>query len=219
MVLCNVQSAGRGRLGRSWNADAGSLCTSIVLRPAISPVQAPLLTLISGLAVAYAIREVTGITSDLGIKWPNDVILEGRKVCGILTELSTEMERVGYVIVGIGINVNNSEFPEELKDKAGSLLTLTGKSYSRAKLATALINQLMRLYTLFKEQGFSAVRDEYNSLCLNIGKVCESADGKYKGECLGINDEGRLELKSADGSVEKIFSGEVSLRLADGRYI
>lgn len=218
MVTCCLQNGGRGRLGRQWKADNKSVCTSIVLRPDITPVYAPMITLIAGLATAKAINEVCNINA--GIKWPNDVVAEGRKLVGILTEMSAEMEKIKYVVVGIGINVNNEVFADEIKDKASSLYILTGKKQSRRDIAAALIKQLMELYNLYIDKGFAAISDEYNRLCLNRGKYVKTVGSlEISGLCKGVDDEGRLIIETADGKIEKVFTGEVSLRLSDNSYI
>ncbi len=218
LVVSEYQSKGKGRLGRAWSSEpSAGLYMSIVLKPEISPSEAPQLTLIAGMAVTKAIRSITGLK--VGIKWPNDVVINGKKLCGILTEMSAEIDRIKYVVTGIGVNINNSSFDAELKNKATSIYIETGKSYKRSVFADTIVNELMGYYDIFCKKGFSGLRDEYNKYCLNKGKIVRTT-GKnaIKGKALGVNDRGEL-LIETDTSIVPVLSGEVSLRLENNKYI
>ena len=216
VIVSDYQSGGKGRLGRSWSSDrAKDLYMSIVLKPDISPMEAPQLTLIAGIAVAKAVKSITGL--DAGIKWPNDVIVNGKKLCGILTEMSAEIERIRYVVTGV--NINRESFEGELKDKAASIYTETGQKYRRSIFIDEIVSELMKYYRLYCKSGFSAVKEDYNSLCINIGRIVRTTGNKaIKGKALGVNDNGEL-LIETETSIVPVLSGEVSLRLEDNKYI
>ena len=169
---------------------------SLLLRPEFQPVKAPMLTLVMALAVARALRERTGV--DVQIKWPNDLVVQGRKICGILTEMSTEMTWINYVVIGIGINVNQNEFPEELKDCASSLKMETGRRFRRSHLIAAVMEHFEMYYELLVNKGRQV-------------KILEPGN-HYEAYALGINDTGELIVEKEDGSVQNIFAGEVSVR-------
>lgn len=214
LYVAESQSAGRGRRGRRWESPEGeSIYMSLLLRPEFPPVKAPMLTLVMALAVARALRERTGV--DVQIKWPNDLVVQGRKICGILTEMSTEMTWINYVVIGIGINVNQNEFPEELKDCASSLKMETGRRFRRSHLIAAVMEHFEMYYEQFLQEGsLAGFRKEYNELLVNKGrqvKILEPGN-HYEAYALGINDTGELIVEKEDGSVQNIFAGEVSVR-------
>lgn len=218
LVVCDYQTKGKGRLGRSWISEkSAGLYMSVVLRPKIMPFEAPQLTLVAGIACAKVLKNITGL--DCNIKWPNDIIVNGKKIVGILTEMSAEMESVRYVVVGIGININNEKFDDEIKDKASSLYLLTGRKFRRSEMADSVMSELTKLYKIYCEKGFESLYEEYNSLCINIGmEVKTLGKREITGTALGINNKGELVIKTEAGT-ENILSGEVSLRLKDNRYI
>lgn len=214
LYVAESQSAGRGRRGRRWESPAGeSIYMSLLLRPEFPPVKAPMLTLVMALAVARALREQTGV--DVQIKWPNDLVVQGRKICGILTEMSIEMTWINYVVIGIGINVNQNEFPEELKDCASSLKMETGRRFRRSHLIAAVMEYFEMYYEQFLQEGsLAGLRKEYNELLVNKDrqvKILEPGN-HYEAYALGINDTGELIVEKEDGSVQNIFAGEVSVR-------
>lgn len=214
LYVAESQSAGRGRRGKSWESPAGeSIYMSLLLRPELPPVKAPMLTLVMALAVARTIREQTG--AEALIKWPNDIVVQGRKICGILTEMSTEMTWINYVVIGIGINVNQNEFPEELKDCASSLKMETGRRFRRSHLIAAVMEHFEMYYEQFLQEGsLAGFRKEYNELLVNKDrqvKILEPGN-HYEAYALGINDTGELIVEKEDGSVQNIFAGEVSVR-------
>ena len=215
LAVAERQSAGRGRRGRAWEAPAGSgIWMSLLLRPDIPPVQASVLTLLAGLAISEAIEKETGLQA--GIKWPNDVLIGGRKLVGILTEMDCDMERIHSVTLGIGINVQTEVFSEELKEIATSLFLESGKRFDRAALTGAVLEGFTELYEVFVSAGgsFAPFRERYCRRCLNIGKeVLVLGTEPYTADALDITPEGELLVRRKDtGKTEVVFSGEVSIR-------
>lgn len=214
LVVAEEQTGGKGRRGRSWTASRGAnIMMTLLLRPKIRPEHASRLTLLMAMAVAEGIQKVTGLPA--GIKWPNDVIVGGKKVCGILTELSAEIDYVNYVVIGAGINVNQEHFPEELSRVAGSLCQETGEHISRPELAAAVLLELERLYEIFlKTEDLVELYESYNLRCVNIGHEIQVLEpGKeYTGTTDGINARGELVVRKADGTVTEVYAGEVSVR-------
>lgn len=214
LVTAEHQTAGRGRFGRSWVDTSGAnIAMSLLLRPEIKPAAASVLTLMSALSVRDAIAEETGI--DTRIKWPNDIVAEGRKVCGILTEMSSDMDGIRYVVVGIGINVNNRSFPGELERSAVSLYQLSGREFYRGSLAASVMKWIEYYYEIFMEtKSFAGLMDNYNRRLVNVNRgVKVHGPGEvYTGTALGINAEGELLVETADGKVKNVSSGEVSVR-------
>ncbi len=213
LVVALEQSGGKGRRGRSWVSERGAgVWMSLMIRPDILPECASMLTLVAAMAVEAGIRQAAGIEGR--IKWPNDVVLDGKKVCGILTEMSTEMESIHYVVVGIGINVGAREFPEEIRDVATSLCLYTGKDVRRAVLAAAVTDAWEIYYEKFlKTMDLSLLAEEYNRNLVNIGREVRvmAPEGAYSGISHGINDRGEL-LVETEGKIKNVISGEVSVR-------
>ena len=214
LVVADCQQSGRGRLGRVWTSPAGcGLWMSMVLKPAFSAQQASMVTLVTAMAVMDAIEEVSGV--QVQIKWPNDLVVQGRKVCGILTEMSMEEGRISFIVPGIGINVNNDHFPEELSEKAISLAMLTGSTLSRAALAGAVCRSFEKYYADFLEHGnLAGMMDAYNERLVNRNQQVVISDGAGSFKCLseGIDETGALLVQREDGRKEAISSGEVSVR-------
>jgi BirA family biotin operon repressor/biotin-[acetyl-CoA-carboxylase] ligase len=212
-VLAEQQTAGRGRLGRSWVSPARlNLYASVVLRPAIPPLEVPRLTLVAGVVVADAIRATAPV--DARIKWPNDVLIGGRKVAGVLTELEAEAERVRFVIVGIGVNLNAGcdDFPPELQSKATSIALASGAAVDRVAFAARLLGGLDAAYALFLHRGFAALRHRYEELhCLTGCDVAIDGTPPLTGTVRGVDDAGALLVEHA-GEVQRVVSGEVTLR-------
>jgi BirA family biotin operon repressor/biotin-[acetyl-CoA-carboxylase] ligase len=212
VVVAESQTAGRGRLGRQWHSPPGcNLYCSIVLRPPLAPAAVPALALVVGLAVADAVQEVTGGRATL--KWPNDVLLAGRKVAGILTELDAEVERVHHVIVGIGVNVNTDDFPPELAAKATSLRLAAGRPVARALFTAGLLAALEARYRRFLADGFAAMRSEWEACAALTGKEVRvtAPEGEVAGRVLGVDDDGALRLAGPHGEL-RVVAGEVSTR-------
>lgn len=218
VVVADMQTAGRGRRGRNWTSPHGTgVFFTILLKPQIDPSHAPMLTLVKALATAKGIREVTGL--DAKIKWPNDIVVNGKKVVGILTEMSAQVDYINHIVVGTGINVHQMEFPEEIAKTATSLdleLQREGKKIeiSRAKLLGNVLEQFEHYYEIYlKTQDLSALMEEYNSLLVNCQCQVRVLDplGEFDGKALGINSEGELLVEKEDAIV-KVSSGEVSVR-------
>lgn len=214
LIVAERQYAGKGRRGRSWVSPAGAgIWMSMILRPDIAPSKASMLTLVAALGVCEGLRRAANLSTE--IKWPNDLVLNKKKICGILTEMSTEMESIQYVVVGIGINVNIEEFPEELSRTATSLYLETKVKYKRAPLIGAVTACLEEYYRKFLAAGdLSALKEDYeNLLAGRNGQVAVLApSGTYQGICRGINREGELLVERESGEIARVLSGEVSVR-------
>ena len=214
LVVSDRQDGGKGRRGRSWASPSGvGIWMSLILRPEIAPSSASMLTLAAALAVREGIQEETGL-SPL-IKWPNDLVLNGKKICGILTEMSTELMEIQYVITGIGINVNQREFPPEIRDTATSLSLEAGRSFRRSSLIAAILKAFEKDYEAFLKTGdLSLLLEEYNACLVNRGKeVCIlDPSGEYRAVAEGIDENGSLLVTLPDGTRREIISGEVSVR-------
>lgn len=214
LVVTDSQEAGRGRRGRSWACEKGTaLAMSFVLKPKLRSEKLSMLTLIAAVAVSRAVETVAGLSNE--IKWPNDIVIHGRKVCGILTEMSTQEDYVNHVVVGIGVNVNASQFPEEIQDMAGSLFTEGGKKIKRARLLAAILEEFEKLYEQFEQtENLSFMQEEYNQKLVSMGKEIKvvSYDGERRGRSGGINEAGELYVTFEDGTQELVCSGEVSVR-------
>lgn len=214
LVIAEQQTGGKGRRGRRWESPAGSsIYMSILLRPEIQPNQAPMLTLVMAQSVAEAIRGVTN--QEALIKWPNDIVVNGKKVCGILTEMSTEIQWINHVVIGVGINVNIESFPEELEETATSLYLESGKRQRRAPLIAEVMKQFERYYNQFIQTGdLSGMQEEYNRLLVNRDREVRVLEPghEYNGRAAGINETGELLIRTGDGQIRKVYAGEVSVR-------
>lgn len=214
LVLAEEQECGKGRRGRSWMTVHGSaVAMSLIVRPDILPARASMLTLVMGMAVALACRECCGV--EAMIKWPNDVVANGKKICGILTEMSSEIDYIRYIVIGAGINTHVENFPQELADTAVSLHELTGKVPDRARLIAACLKHFERYYGVFLQtQDFTGLRETYNGMLAGIkeGVRVLEPSGEYTGISEGINEMGELLVKRENGTVERVYAGEVSVR-------
>lgn len=214
LVVAEKQTAGRGRRGKVWESPLGTgIWMSLVLRPQIMPAEASVLTLLCGLATAEAIEAETGLSA--GIKWPNDILINGKKAVGILTEMDCEMSQVHFVIPGIGINVNTASFPPEIVDIATSLYLECGKTVSRRRLVHKVLERLEEHYETFLRTGsFTAMLEDYRKHCITLGKEVHVLGREpFFAEALDITPEGELLVRRADnGKEEVVFSGEVSIR-------
>lgn len=214
LVVAEQQTAGRGRRGRGWESPAGSsIYMSLLLRPEFLPNKAPMLTIVMAYSVATALREQTGL--DFRIKWPNDIVLNGKKVVGILTEMSTEIEYINHVVIGVGINVNTEAFPEEICATATSIRRESGKTWRRAELIAAILRQFEVQYERFvKEEDLAYLREAYDAILVNCNRevrILGEKDG-YRAVALGIDDQGELLVRKEDGTVTSVYAGEVSVR-------
>lgn len=214
VVVAEKQTAGKGRRGRSWDSPEGTnLHFSILLRPNVEPENAPMLTLVMAYSVAQVIREEEKLP--IQIKWPNDLVCSGKKLCGILTEMHLSGRQIEDVVVGVGINVNTAGFPDDLKDKATSLFMEKAEKVDRGLLLNSILEEFQKWYGYFlKEQNLSFMKEAYNRMLVNGNReVLVMEPGKeYQAEALGINEQGELLVKKQDGSVETVFAGEVSVR-------
>jgi len=211
-VIAETQTGGRGRMGRAWASPPGGVYLSLILRPDIKPSEALRFPLIAGVAVAEAIERLTGLNPKL--KWPNDIIVAGRKAGGILLEMSAEMDRINYIVIGMGINVNSerAHFPEEIAGLATSLREECGKEVSRVRLVQEMLAQLESLYQDFQASGFEPIRERWKAISNTIGaRVSISSGGEQvEGEAIDIDGDGALILRKAKGVIEKIIAGDVS---------
>ena len=212
VVVAETQTAGRGRRGRPWVSPPGkNLYLSVVLRPELAPVQASELTLVASLAVCDALRQA-GV--DAGIKWPNDLVASGKKIAGILTELAAEPERVHWVVVGVGVNVNAraEDFPEELRREATSVLLERGAPAPRALFAAACLTALEGWVDRHADEGFGVVRDAWRERSVTLGReVLVRTDGReIRGTAEDIDDQGALLVRGPEGR-ERILVGDVAL--------
>lgn len=214
VVFAESQTKGRGRLGRVWTSPTRKgLWFSILLRPDLRPQETTQLTVAAATALWRAIHEETGLAPE--IKWPNDILIRGRKVVGILTELSAEVDRVKHVTLGVGVDVNltANEFPVELRKIATSLRIESGELVSRADLATTILRELDRDYARVCAGKFSEVADEWEEHCSTIGQrvVISMGDRRLRGRAESLDDDGALRLRTEHGRLERIIGGDVTL--------
>jgi BirA family biotin operon repressor/biotin-[acetyl-CoA-carboxylase] ligase len=212
VVLAEEQTAGRGRAGRVWHSDrAVGIYVTVLLRPRLAPVQAPLLTMMAGLSARSAVQAVTGLTVDL--KWPNDLLLNGKKTGGILTEMHAEPGQIRFVIVGIGLNVNQEKLPGALADTATSLRVETGKSQSRMELLVRLLREFENDYNRFLREGVESVVARFEEVSTYAkGKRVRVTNGieTYVGTTAGLGPEGLLQVERDDGKVMTVIAGDVT---------
>lgn len=221
MVVAEHQTLGRGRRGRRWVSPRGrNLYFSLVLRPDLPAARAPELTFLAAVALAHTLEEAFGLESK--IKWPNDLRVAKKKVAGVLPELFTYEDRVGFVVLGIGLNVNmtKAEMPEEIATEATSLAVELGQVVSRPLLLAAVLSSLESWYEVWSTEGFEALRDAWLERNETVGsrvRIVAPAGSELLGEAIGVDDGGVLLLRLADGSIERVHSGEVmSASLDDG---
>ena len=203
-----VQTHGKGSRGRGWVSPRGTgIWHTILLKPDISPLEVSQITLVAGLAVCKAI----GLDSK--IKWPNDIVIGGKKVCGILTEMSAEMDMVNYVVCGIGINVNTESFDKEIEHRATSMYIESGVKYRRDEIIARLMNEFEYYYKKFLNDGLSAILDEYKKYCVTIGRDVSVIFKKetVTGKAVDVDENGALVVETANGII-RVTSGEVSVR-------
>lgn len=213
LVIAEAQTKGRGRLGRTWaSPPARNLYLSIVLRPKIAVAEAAQLTLVAGLATVEAVSEWV---PHAAIKWPNDVVIDGRKVAGILTEMEADDDRVRFVIPGIGVNLNAApaDFPDELRDKATALCAATGQHIDRTAFAERLLSCLEKRYVSFLDTGFAALRPLWEARSCLTGKAVQidGAGQRSAGVVAGIGNDGSLILRDAGGAETRVVAGDVTV--------
>lgn len=214
LVVADKQESGKGRRGRSWVSPSGTgIFMTLMIKPDINPNNASMLTLVAALAVAKAITSVTG--EEAMIKWPNDIVVNGKKVCGILTEMNAQFDYINHIVVGIGINVHNESFPEEISQMASSLMIEAGgKRFHRAQIIAETMAYFEQYYdTFLKTQDLSALVREYDKLLVNRNKSVRVLDPKepFDGKAMGITPKGELIVDTWE-SRKLVSSGEVSVR-------
>jgi BirA family transcriptional regulator, biotin operon repressor / biotin---[acetyl-CoA-carboxylase] ligase len=214
-ILADRQTSGRGRRGRSWASIPGvGVYTSILLRPPVSPRQAPLLTLMAGLATAEALARVAQIEPML--KWPNDLLLDGRKAVGILTEMTTTGQRIGHVAVGIGVNVHQrrEDFPEGVRESATSIDAEAGHRVERADVVAALYNSLDRWYAAVCGDGPSMILQAARVRTATLGKLVtvDTGEARWQGTAVDLDEDGALLVLDVHGAVRRVLADDVSVR-------
>ena len=213
LVIAEKQTAGKGRMGRQWESSSSGLWTSILLKPSIPPRDAPQLALLTAVALWTTLSGEFGIEAK--IKWPNDLLVDNKKICGILTEMKGEMDRINYIINGVGINVNQDpeDFPRELADTALSLKIIKGREIDRLQLLQKYLETLEELYLDFLENGFERTRKVCIENSHTIGNIVTIyyGDKEYTGEAVDLGKDGALIVKINDQEIP-FYGGEVSLR-------
>lgn len=214
VIIAEAQTRGKGRMGREWHSPPGiNLYTSAVLRPSWPPTKGPFLTLAAAVAVSETLEDLYGLRPQ--IKWPNDILLSGKKVSGILTEMNTEQDRVNFIILGIGINVNSSveNFPPSLRDRATSVREVLGKPVNRALCTASLYDHLDECYTLLQEHSLEGIRDKWEARSSLAGKLIQVSGpgGVLRGHAGTLDSDGALLIETDDGRKERIISGDITL--------
>ncbi|MCH1981685.1 biotin--[acetyl-CoA-carboxylase] ligase [Ruminococcus sp. OA3] len=214
LAVADRQTQGKGRRGKVWSSPEGtSVYMTLLLRPEILPQYAAPLTLVMGLSVAQALDDTLGLSA--GIKWPNDVVVSGKKICGILTEMSAQMDYVDYLVIGTGINVNTQVFPDEIKDMATSAADQLGHIVSRAELAASVIRCFEKNYKVYLDScSLEGLMEAYREKMINYNReVKVMGPGEvFEGVAKGISPSGELLVERKDGSVTAVSGGEVSVR-------
>ncbi len=213
LVVAESQAGGRGRRGRSWFSPAGqNIYASVILRPAMAPSQTPQITLTTAVAVARALQEAAGLNAT--IKWPNDILIAEKKIAGILTEITTEMDAVDYVVVGLGVNVNTTaaDMPPDIRPIATSVRIESGSRFSRSDLLCSLLQQFERYYDMLQYDGFKPIMAQWREMSDIIGRpvYVDVLDVRHAGIVEAVDDDGVLILKDDRGQRHRIFSGDVT---------
>lgn len=214
IVVAEEQTTGKGRLGRTWfSPKYTGIWVSVILKPTIPPQQAPQLTLLAAVGVVRGIEASTGIRCE--IKWPNDILINGKKVVGILTELQAEADRINAVVIGIGINVNQQleHFPEDLRETATSLAIESQEKLNRAAILQAILKEMEDLYIDYLENGFQVVKFLWENHAVSIGKriTARTLTDTIIGKALGITNEGVLLLEDEKGIIHHIYSADIMI--------
>lgn len=213
LVVADRQTAGKGRRGRSWESPTGiGIFMTLMLKPEINPNNASMLTLVAAMATTRAIRRVTGVPAM--IKWPNDIVMNGKKVCGILTEMSAQFDYINHIVIGIGINVHNEDFPEEIAQTASSIYLESGQHIHRASLIEAFLEEFEDVYAEYlKTEDMEGLMKEYDAMLVNRGRQVRVLDPKepFEGKAMGITKKGELIVDTWE-SRKLVSSGEVSVR-------
>ena len=213
MVVAEEQGAGKGRLSRGWFSPHGKgIWFSVIIRPPFLPQDAPKCTLMAAVAIVRAARKY-GL--DVGIKWPNDILYDGKKLVGILTEMNAEMERINYIVIGTGINVNlwPEDFPEDVRDIATSLAMAKGEAIPRKELFAHILNAFDDLYQAVLREGFAPVLDEWRKYTITLGRLVNviGVNETFYGTAVDIDSDGALLIETDDG-IKRVLAGDVSIR-------
>jgi BirA family biotin operon repressor/biotin-[acetyl-CoA-carboxylase] ligase len=213
LVVSEAQREGRGRKGRDWfSPPASGIYISLILRPTVPPSEAPKITLLTAVVTAETLLSLTQLR--VRIKWPNDILVNGKKIAGILTEMSTDMDAIDYVVVGLGLNVDTPRFPNDIREKATSIFMETGTHFSRVRLIKSYLKWYEQYYQIFKGIGFDPILKRWKELADIIGKriVVEMIDQTLTGEVQDIDSDGFLVLRDEEGKSIRIVSGDITLR-------
>ena len=218
IIIAEEQVSGKGRISRGWFSPlSAGVWFSIVLRPPFLPHDAPKFTLLMAVALAKAFDAYPGIK--VGIKWPNDILVQGKKIVGILTEMNAEMEAINYIVIGTGINVNVSKeiMPDDIKDKAASLSDFTDKTVDRIKVITAVLKSLEDIYEKTVAEGFAYMFEEWKKYTITLGKTVSvvAPDETFLGVAENIDEMGALLVKRENGVIERVLAGDVSIRASN----
>lgn len=215
LFVADKQTAGVGRRGRIWESPEGeNVYMSLLFKPEIEPEKAPMLTLVMAAAVAKGLKRVCE-KALIQIKWPNDIILNKKKVCGILTEMVLDGSAIKYVVIGVGINVNQKRFSQELEDKATSLALELSREFDRKSIISSVLEEFYKYYDGFLCTGdLSYLQETYNQMLVNRDEqvVIHEPGNEYKAVAIGINEQGELVVELPDGTRQNIYAGEVSVR-------
>lgn len=217
VVVAEEQGAGKGRLSRGWiSPHAKGIWFSVVLKPSFLPEEASKCTLLSAVAVVKAINKIKGVNA--AIKWPNDILLKGKKLVGILTEMNAEFGHINYIVIGIGINTNATpdDYPDEVKSLAVSIADAAEEPFTRVELLCEILKNMEELYELACKEGFVSIFEEWRKYSCTLGQEVKviAPDMTYFGTAVDIDEQGLLIVRKADGSIEKVVAGDVSIRPA-----
>jgi BirA family biotin operon repressor/biotin-[acetyl-CoA-carboxylase] ligase len=215
IVIAERQTGGKGRLGRVWHSPKGTgIWMSLIIRPSIPLPKAPQLTLLTAVSLAKAIQTTYQLT--VQIKWPNDLLIDGKKFCGILTELNAESDRINYLVIGVGINVNTvqSDFPQELQEIATSLRVASGQTIKRSVLIQAFCREFEAEYEHYLAHGFDRVRTRWEELSISLGRMVtvRTIHTTLEGKAIGLDQEGVLIVQDAEGQQHKVYSADIEYR-------
>jgi BirA family biotin operon repressor/biotin-[acetyl-CoA-carboxylase] ligase len=214
LIVADTQSGGRGRRGRTWFSPAHTgIYTSLILRPSIPPGEAPRCALLTSVAVAESLLNGSGVRGT--IKWPNDILVKGKKIAGILVEIGTELDMVEYMIVGVGLNVNTppDDFPPEIRDRATSILAETGMAVRRVDVLCEFLKQFEKYYEMFTDGRFNDILDQWKAFEDVIGRTIrvDSAGTAYSGTAAEIDPDGALLVRDSHGRLHRVFSGDITV--------
>ena len=213
LVIAETQTAGKGRRNRNWLSPEGGIYLSIILRPEVSPSRAQIMALLAGLAAANTIRKLYDLKAEL--KWPNDILVNDRKVGGVLIEIAAEPDLINWLVVGIGLNANtkSASLPRELRTTAVSLEEEYGRKIPRVELVRKLLEEVEQLYLVFKKQGSAPILEGWKSMTNTLGVQVRVTNGEViEGKAMDVDHDGALIVKLADGNVRRVVAGDVSLR-------